>query len=78
MKVRDMIVDGRLKTGHTQDTLAELLKCHPMTISQIERGVVEIPTKHVLNIIRALKLNKEEFVDAYLKDKMEHIKKNLK
>lgn len=78
MTIKDMIVDGRLKTGHTQQSLADAVKCHVMTISQIERGTTAIPIKFVLKIARALKLDKDKFVELYLHDKMEHIKRSLK
>lgn len=73
----DLLASGRRKQGLTQKFLSEKLKLSsPQCISNIERGVAPIPSKHVRKLSKLLDVPPADFFEAYVKDERARWKKN--
>lgn len=68
--------EKRLQARHTQASLAEELKgVHNQFVSNWERGLCAPPSHSFDNLIKVLKLNRAELVEAMMADQESSIKK---
>lgn len=76
--VGKMVKTLRLKQGMTQAELAEKLNFHMQYISNIERGLCNIPKLRISDFAKALGVSKSTMVDLYLNAEMAKAKDELK
>lgn len=67
----------RNQFGISQRELSELTGINQQAISNMERSVCSIPVKHFKKLASVFYVEKEVFLNAYLKDKTNGINKKI-
>ena len=73
----NLLRQSRIDNGFTQDSLAEQFGFGAQLVSNWERGVCSPPGDIFYNLIKILKINKEELVNVMVEDARDRIEQKI-
>ena len=75
MEYINKLKETRKKNGYTQQDMAELLETTQQQYSKYEKGLHELPIRHLITICRTLKVSSDWLLGIWEEDAAGHVTK---